>query len=137
MGNPAPKHGRLRFRLRTLLLIVAVVACGTYWLARPTLLAHQFLVAINAREHSAAENLFVKDADDERGPFPGRWTTDRQLRKTTVELQTLSLQDVLHLRRRIYVQAPYGAPGEVDSEWSFELSIIAKASGLQVVHFSH
>ena len=32
MGNPAPKHGRLRFRLRTLLLIVAVVACGTYWL---------------------------------------------------------------------------------------------------------
>jgi hypothetical protein len=47
----------IRFSLRTLLVLTALVAGLCYWLARPTLLAERFAAAIQAADYTAADKL--------------------------------------------------------------------------------
>jgi hypothetical protein len=60
-----------RFSLRTLLILTACLAALCYWRDRPRRLARQFANAINARDFTAANQLFsdpLQQLPDKMGP---------------------------------------------------------------------
>src|SRR4051795_1539886 len=66
-GSEVPKlrirlPRRVRFSLRGLMVVTAVVAIGTYWLlVRPTAIANRFVAAIAKTDYKTAKSLMVDD----------------------------------------------------------------------------
>jgi len=55
---------RPRFSLRTLLVLTALIAAGCYWwIARPTIVAEQFIAAIRRTDYASAESLLVDERE--------------------------------------------------------------------------
>jgi hypothetical protein len=54
---------KLRFSLRALLVLVAVLAAFGYWRSRPAAYARQFINAIETRDFEAADALFERAND--------------------------------------------------------------------------
>lgn len=67
---------RPRFCLRTLLILTALLAAACYWwVARPTVVAQQFIVAIDRDDFHALQSNWV-DADDKT--YFARYASARQ-----------------------------------------------------------
>ena len=93
----------LRYSLRTLLVLSALVPLAAYWLALPTLNAQRFVAAITARDYLAADALCIAGSDK----FPGDWTK-HQTFQPKAGISPLTWQDLQRGERRLFVGIAYG-----------------------------
>jgi hypothetical protein len=87
---------RSRYSLRTLLIALAVVPAGVYWIALPTLTAQQYVAALAQRNYAAAERLCV----DREHPHPGEernWIAFA----ASAQIERLTWSDFFRGRRRM------------------------------------
>ena len=92
-----------RYSLRAFLIVSALLPLAVYWLALPTLNAHRFAAAVNARNYPAAEALCV----DSTKRFPGDWTKHSTFEPKAV-VGDLTWQNVRGGKRQLYVAIAYG-----------------------------
>ena len=57
---------RLRFGLRSLAAAIVIAALGSYWLARPSILADRFVHAMEAGDYAVMERLFSEHGEVRR-----------------------------------------------------------------------
>jgi hypothetical protein len=95
-----------RYSLRTLLVMMAVLPAGFYWVALPTLNAWRFAAALESRDYDAAERLMMGDGKSQLAESKG-WLSFSASART----EELSLADVVHGRRRLtyYWEAHMGS----------------------------
>lgn len=73
------------FRLRTLIVLIALAACGCWYVTYPTQLAYRFMHAVQAGDNAAAESLY-----SEAGSAPLHlFGNEEQLRRARFELAPL------------------------------------------------
>ena len=101
---------RLRYSLRVLLVLSAVVPLAVYWLALPTLNAQRFVAAIAARDYATAEALCLS-ADDK---FPGDWTRHAHF-NPQAGISPLTWSDLRRGERQLSVGIAYGDGGGIAS----------------------
>ena len=123
-----PRRRWFQFSLRGLLVIVTGSALLSYWMARPTILAHQFKRAIAAQDYALAESLFVKDGQ-RLGVFPSSFATDIQTQRSVLVLQPITFRQVIDRERRIGVYVPRG---DEMMEFDWSIAIVARPQGLEV-----
>lgn len=114
-----------RFSLRTVFVVMTIVALLCYWSVLPTINAQKFVQAIKSKEYSAAEGLFVSGSDR----FPGKYKSNTDY-VAHAHLNAVTWNDILHGRRRISGTIIYGA-GEVTT--SSGAAIVAERGGLRVL----
>lgn len=87
---------KLRFSLRTMLIVTAVLAGFVFWRTRPATIARQFLYAVESERFADADALCVRPEDRffEGWRTRGRWTA------ITVSFEKQSAVDWLLGRRR-------------------------------------
>ena len=114
---------RLRFSLRTLLVLVTIVAAFCFWIVLPSLTARRFLVALAAEDYQSADAVF-RNVDDR---FLADWSNKRWSFRSSGELLPLTFSQLLRNERRVRVEITYF---EFDQFFSVETYIAAKPSGL-------
>jgi hypothetical protein len=89
---------RFRFSLRTLLILTALAAAACYgWIARPAILARQFVAAIEQGDFAAADRMISIEADR----FLVEWAEKRWAFRTTADVSPLSFALLCSGRRQI------------------------------------
>jgi hypothetical protein len=119
---------RLRFSLRLLFVIITVFAVALYWcVVRPTIIANQFVAAVNNRDFKAARQMlpdfWIFNIRPDAPPldlvyaevFPREWT------------------DLRISQRRLIVRIArhYDKRGQ-HVEWTEDTDIVARPQGLQI-----
>jgi hypothetical protein len=94
---------RLRYSLRTLLIVMAILALFCTWLVVPTLTANRFLSAVETREYLVADNYF-RNPDDR---FLNQHSEERWAFQTSAELEPWTVGQLLHGKRRIVMHLHY------------------------------
>jgi len=93
---------RLRFSLKMLLVVVALVALGSYWEMLPTIRARRFAKLIDSGELSAAEAMLPQSMSE---ASPHRRTIHNAV---GASLQSMTLEQFIRGERRIIVtEEPY------------------------------
>jgi hypothetical protein len=124
---------RPRFRLRTLLILTALVAAGCYWwIARPTIVAERFKFALEHGDFATASDLWIDDgrtyidfdADMDNPHFP--------VKRWNIEVQPRTWSDVRQGMRRVRVVLTESARDSADSMTSEFPPIIATSRGVFV-----
>jgi hypothetical protein len=98
-----PMRFRPRFRVRTLLILTALVAAGCYWwIARPTMVAERFVAALATDDRRSLESLWT-DAEIESFCETYMHSQSDQLDKNHLQLRLLprTWPDIWHRRRSI------------------------------------
>jgi hypothetical protein len=98
-----PPRRWFAFRLRTLFVLVALLACALYWFMLPTVNARQFISAVNAGRYDVAEHLCVSQTDK----FPGDWTKHSTFNPRAV-LLVLTWADLVRGVRPFVIGITYG-----------------------------
>ena len=116
------KRRWFRFALRTMFVVLTFCALGSYWLARPTILAHQFVAAFKAGDYAKAESMFALDSENGR-VLAGQFGTKRQRKRTTISIAPITWWHFLSLKRDIYVEVPDGeGMMEMDRQFGIEVA---------------
>lgn len=115
---------RIRFSLRTLLLVTLVVAGGCYWMVLPTVYAQRFVAAVAAGEYAAADALFVDPADG----FLVDWDARYTIVERRAKLEPSSWQERWRGKRQISVIIVYRTPSHTLAR---SVDIMATRTGLQ------
>jgi hypothetical protein len=105
-------------------MFVALTFCalGSYWLAKPTILAHEFVAAFEAGDYAKVESMFVLDGENGR-VLAEQFGTKRQLKRTTVSIEPITWRRFLGLRRDIHVEVPDGeGMMEIDRQFGIEVA---------------
>jgi hypothetical protein len=97
---------RIRYSLRTLLLMAAVVAGVCYWLTLPTVYAERFVAAVAAGDYAKADALFADPADRCLLQWDGRYTIIEQ----RAQVEPISWQEHVRGERRISVIIVFRTP---------------------------
>jgi VanZ family protein len=124
--RPNPRAG-IRFSLKAMFIVTAVVAAVCYWLLLPSINAQRFAAAIRSGDYAAAERLFARGEE----AFPGSWK-EHEYFDANVSMRPISRRELLHGERQISVGIAYGdAHGRATCAGQFR----ATRSGLEVVMF--
>ena len=123
MEAPKPiKRRWFRFSLRTMFVALTFCALGSYWLAKPTILAHEFVAAFEAGDYAKVESMFVLDSENGK-VLAKQFGTKQQLKRTTVSIEPITWRRFLGLRRDIHVEVPDGEGAfEIDRQFGIEVS---------------
>jgi hypothetical protein len=89
---------RLRFSIRTLLLLTIVVSLMCAWAVVPSLKTHRFVTAIQHGDHSAADQMFRTGEN-----VLANWIDHRGIGYIGAQTLELNLSDLLLGRRRIII----------------------------------
>jgi hypothetical protein len=121
---------RLRFSLRLAFILLTVAAVALYWLvARPTILANQFVSAINSRDFEAAKKQ-----------LPDFWlfNSDIKHRGATIdrvyaEIFPREWSDIWTAQRRVILRlARHNDNHGQHVEWTEDTDIVARLRGLEM-----
>jgi hypothetical protein len=114
---------RLRFSLRTLFLLMTIVAALCFWFLLPTLTAQRFLTALAAEDYQSADTFF-RNADDR---FLADWANKRWSFRSSGELLPLTFHQLWRNKRAMHVEITYFA---FDQNFSVETYLAATPFGL-------
>ena len=131
-----PRRRWFQVSLRGLLIAVTVFGLVTWWLARPTILAHQFARTMAAHDYEKAKSLFVNGDEHSLSadllPCPS-FLSDQQLQGTKVVIQPITFRQVISTERYIDMDVPYG---ERQGELDYQLRVVATPLGLVIFAWS-
>jgi hypothetical protein len=114
---------RLRFSLRTLFLLMTIVAALCLWFLLPSLTAQRFLAALAAEDYQSADANF-RNADDR---FLAEWSDKRWSFRSNGELLPLTFDQLCSNKREMRVETTYF---ELDQYFSVETYLAATPFGL-------
>jgi len=114
---------RIRFSLRSLLLLTVVVAGGCYWMALPSVYAQRFVTAVAAGDYAAADALFA-DPDDR---FLEQWDNDYTIIQRRAQVEPSSWRERWRGERQISVRLIYRTPVRTNG---YVARIVATRGGL-------
>ena len=90
-----------RFSIRTLFLLILVLAVLAVWLSRPTQIARRYVTALNSADYESANDLCIGEPT-----FPGR--IDHSFFAANATLMPITLQELWSGKRRIVISVDYG-----------------------------
>src|SRR6478735_6083983 len=117
---------RLRFSLRTLFLLMTVVASLCLWFLLPSLTARRFLAALGSEDYHSADTFFRNT--DER--FLADWSDKRWSFRSSGELMPLTFDQLWRNKRKLRVETTYF---EFDQYFSVETYLAATPFGLSTL----
>jgi hypothetical protein len=94
---------RLRFSLRALFFLTALIAALCFWFVLPTLTARRFLAAVASEDYRSADGFF-SNSDDR---FLANWADKRWGFRTTGELLPLTFGQLVRRQRTVRVEMKY------------------------------
>jgi hypothetical protein len=93
----------MQFRLRTLLIVMAVAPLPLYWLWMPTAIGRRYVAAVNQGDYREADRLCA----DKNECFPGDWTRHKEFHPSA-ELMPFTWNHFLRGQRRVSIGISYG-----------------------------
>lgn len=117
---------RLRFSLRSLFVLMTVVAALCLWFLLPSLTARRFLVALNSEDYQSADKFF-RNAEDR---FLADGADKRWSFRSSGELMPLTFDQLWRNKRDLRVEATYF---EFDQYFSVETYVAATPFGLSTL----
>ncbi len=109
---------KFRFSIRLLLIVTTVSACGFFWFGKPTLIANQYMRAIEQGQFGVANEICIGDV-----VFPGDYAFEGFTARSS--LKPFTFQDLVAGRREMVVAA---TAFKVDGVVHFGSPLVVSAS---------
>ena len=102
VANPKNPRRWFRYSLRTLLLMMSFSALAAWWLARPTIVAHQFARVFRSGDYEAA-NKFILDSHGDQ-VYLNYFAATNQLKASNVHIVPLTWSQIIGQRRTLHAE---------------------------------